>query len=143
MNKKQILLKQKLDYHYKYFDISQISPDPLEFLHRYDNYYDIEISGLLSSVFAYGNVKQIISTLEKLHKIMNGKPYEFVQKYNHKKDAKLFKNIIHRFYTSDDIAALFKGLNKIYNTYGTIKKLFLLYYFQEEEHLKCNSFLFS
>jgi len=129
-------LKRKLNYHYKYFDISQISPDPLEFLHRYNNYYDIEISGLLSSVFAYGNVKQIVATLEKLHKIMNGKPYEFIQNYNHKKDSKLFKNVIHRFYTTDDITALFNALNKIYSTYGSLKKLFLLYYFQEEEHLK-------
>lgn len=136
MNKKDKLLKQKLDYHYKYFDFNQISPDPLEFLHRYKNYYDIEISGLLSSVFAYGNVKQIITTLEKIHKVMDGKPYEFITNYNHKKDSKLFKNIVHRFYSTDDITALFKGLNKIYTTYGSLKKLFLLYYFQEEEHLR-------
>ena len=129
-------LKRKLNYHYKYFDFSKISPDPLEFLHRYDNYFDIEISGLLSSVFAYGNVKQIVATLDKLHTKMNGKPYEFVKNYNHKKDAKLFKGIVHRFYSTDDIAALFRGLNKIYTTYGSLKKLFLLYYFQEEEHLR-------
>lgn len=136
MNKKERLLKQRLEYHYKYFNFDQISPDPLEFLHRYDNYYDIEISGLLSSVFAYGNVKQIITTLEKLHKIMEDKPYEFIKNYNHKKDSKLFKNIVHRFYSTDDVVALFNGINKIYTTYGSLKKLFLLYYFQEEEHLR-------
>lgn len=136
MTKKEQLLKQKLEYHYKYFDYSQISPDPLQFLHNYKNYYDIEISGLLSSVFAYGNVKQIINTLEKLHKIMGEQPYEFVQNYNHKKDKKLFNGLVHRFYSSEDIANLLNGLNKIYNTYGSLKKLFLLYYFQEEEHLK-------
>ncbi len=136
MNKKEKLLKHKLEYHYKYFDFNQISPDPLEFLHRYNNFHDIEISGLLSSVFAYGNVKQIITTLEKVHTIMNHNPYEFVNNYNHKKDKKLFKDVVHRFYTSADIAGLFNGLNKIYTTYGSIKKLFLLYYFQEEEHLR-------
>lgn len=143
MNKKEKLLKQKLEYHYKYFNFEQISPDPLEFLHRYDKYFDIEISGLLSSVFAYGNVKQINSTLEKIHKIMDDKPYEFVQNYDHKKNAKLFKNIVHRFYTADDIAALFKGLNRIYTIYGSLKKLFLLYYFQEEEHLKNTTHFYS
>ncbi|HET55053.1 MAG TPA: TIGR02757 family protein [Ignavibacteria bacterium] len=136
MNKKEKLLKQKLDYHYKYFDYSQISPDPLEFLHRYTDYYDIEISGLLSSVFAYGNVRQINSTLNKLHTIMEGKPYEFVQNYNPKKDDKLFRKIVHRFYSSEDIVSLFNAIHRIYINYGSLKRLFLLYYFSEEEHLK-------
>jgi uncharacterized protein (TIGR02757 family) len=143
MTKKEKLLKQKLDYHYKYFDFTKISPDPLEFLHRYNNYFDIEISALLSSVFAYGNVKQINTTLGKLHTIMYHKPYEFIQNYNPKKDYKLFNDIVHRFYTSQDIASLFSALNKIYLTYGSLKKLFLLYYFQEEEHLKNTIHFFS
>ena len=136
MTKKDKLLKQKLEYHYKYFDYSQISPDPLQFLHKYSNPLDVEIAGVLSSVFAYGNVKQIIATLEKIHSVMQNQPEEFIKNYSHKKDKKLFRNIVYRFYTSDDISDLFKGLNKIYTTYGSLKKLFLLYYFQEEEHLK-------
>ena len=63
-------LKKRLDYHYRYFDFDKISPDPLEFPHRYENKYDIEISAFISSIFAYGNVKQIISVLEKIHKVM-------------------------------------------------------------------------
>ena len=58
-------LKRKLDYHYRYFDKTQISPDPLEFLHRYNNYYDIEIAGIISAVFAfiynYRNIQKLIS----------------------------------------------------------------------------------
>ena len=33
--------------YYKYFAFSQISPDPLEFPHRYKNYHDIEISAFV------------------------------------------------------------------------------------------------
>lgn len=143
MKKKDINLKERLNYHYKYFNFSQISPDPLEFLHKYDDYHDIEIAGLLSSVFAYGNIKQIINTLEKIHGIIAHKPYEFVQDYNHKKHSKLFSSVVHRFYSPNDVANLFNGLNKIYTTYGSLKKLFLLYYFQEEEHLKNALHFFS
>ncbi len=75
LSQKEILLKKKLDHHYKYFDKSKISPDPLEFPHRYKNYYDVEISAFISSVFAYGNVKQIISSLEKIHNLMDNQPY--------------------------------------------------------------------
>ncbi len=43
-------LKQKLDYHYKAFDQSQISPDPLQFLHLYKDKKDIEVMGFIASV---------------------------------------------------------------------------------------------
>jgi len=35
-------LKQRLDYHYNAFDKSQISPDPLQFLHLFDDEMDIK-----------------------------------------------------------------------------------------------------
>ncbi|MDQ7815949.1 MAG: TIGR02757 family protein [Melioribacteraceae bacterium] len=117
-------LKKKLDYHYRYFDKSKISPDPLEFLHRYNNYHDIEISGIISSIFAYGNIKQIMSTLEKIHSIMNHNPYEFVRKYKIEKGIEDFVRIKHRFYCSSDIANLFKGLNKIYSEYNSLQEFF-------------------
>ncbi len=138
-----IRLKQKLDYHYKYFDKSQISPDPLQFLHRYKNYYDIEIAGILSSVFAYGSVKQIINTLEKVHHIMNNEPYDFIMNFNEQKSTRAFENIRHRFYTTDDISKLFSALNTIYKNYGSLKYLFLLYYFEKENNLKEALSLFS
>jgi uncharacterized protein (TIGR02757 family) len=118
------LLKEKLDYHYNFFDKSKISPDPLEFLHMYSDESDIEIAGIISSVFAYGNVKQIINSLEKIHKIMNYKPNEFVNNYTGKKGRKLFGNMKHRFYSSEDIVLLFLILQKVYKKYGSLKNLF-------------------
>ncbi len=141
-------LKRKLDYHYRYFDYSQISPDPLELLHRYKNSFDIEIAGIISSVFAYGNMKQIISVLEKIHSIMEARPHDFVINYKLKDGLKIFKTLRHRFYTSEDIAYLFSALNKIYNVYGSLKYLFLLYHFdsrsgREDKSLKESVHFFS
>ena len=84
-------LKRKLDYHYRYFDYSQISPDPLEFPHHYKDQRDIEISAFVSSVFAYGNMKQILSTLEKIHSTMKTSPFEFRINYNFEKALRVFK----------------------------------------------------
>lgn len=119
-------LKKKLDYHYRHFDKSKLTPDPLEFLHRYQNYHDIEISGIISSVFAYGNLKQIMSTLEKIHSIMNHNPYEYVRKYKVENGIEDFARIKHRFFSSSDIANLFKGLNKIYSEYSTLQEFFII-----------------
>ncbi len=77
-------LKSKLEYHYKFFNKKNISPDPVDFLHLYDNYYDIEISGIISSVFAFGNVTQINRILNQLHLLMNNRPYDFVMNFNYK-----------------------------------------------------------
>lgn len=129
-------IKNKLNYHYKAFDRETISPDPLELPHRFKDRNDIEIAAFIASVFAYGSVTQILKTLENIFEIMNNDPYNFVLSYNHKKDKKLFSNIKHRFYTSEDIAAFFAGLNKIYETYGSLNYLFLLYYFEKADNIK-------
>jgi len=129
-------LKSKLNYHYKAFDKTTIFPDPLEFPHRFTNIYDIEIAAFIASVFAYGSVKQIINTLDRIFDLIDNEPFKFVTNYNYGKDKNVFKGIKHRFYTESDIAALFAGLNKVYKEYGSLNYLFLLYYFPKAENIK-------
>ncbi|MCX6149072.1 MAG: TIGR02757 family protein [Ignavibacteriales bacterium] len=136
-------LKRKLDYHYRYFSKEKISPDPLEFLHKYSKFEDIEIIGFLASVFAYGNVKQIINILSEIEKILSGEPYNFVLNFNNKKDGKYFSNLKHRFYSGEDIISLFGILNLVYSNYSTLRDLFLLYYFDDESNLKSTISCFS
>jgi len=100
------------------------------------NWHDIEIAGLISSIFAYGNIKQIISSLENIFQILENQPYEFVMNYHPQKDDRKFEKLKHRFYTHEDIAALFFILNKVYNSYGSLNYLFLLYYFENDTNLK-------
>lgn len=129
-------IKNKLIYHYRAFDRTTISPDPLEFPHRFSSPPDIEIAAFIASVFAYGSVTQILNTLEKVFEVMDNDPANFVLEYKLKKEGKLFKNLKHRFYTGEDIASLFAGLNKIFNIYGSLNYLFLLYYFEKAENIK-------
>ncbi len=140
LSPKESALKKKLEYHYKYFNFSQLSPDPLEFPHRFKNFHDREISAFVSSVFAFGNIKQIIDTLEKIHVVIK-EPYHFVMNYKYGLDMKKFSKIKHRFYTTEDIAKLFYALNRIYTSYGSLNYLFLLYYFDKDANLK-NSITF-
>ncbi len=130
------LLKRKLEYHYQKFDYSQIYPDPLIFPHRFKNELDIEISAFISSIFAYGNVKQIINSLEKLHKLFGGKPAEFISNFQSKQHKIFFKNFKHRFYTGNDTIILFEILKSILSEYGSIKKLFLQHYSNKNENIK-------
>jgi uncharacterized protein (TIGR02757 family) len=136
LNQKQLSLKKKLDCHYRYFDFSQISPDPLEFPHRFKNSGDIEISAFVSALFAYGNVAQIINSLERIHKIMKESPAKFVLRYTYETGLEKFGNVKHRFYTGEDIARFFLALNRVYVNYGSLKYFFLLYYFDKDKTLK-------
>ncbi|MGD8306985.1 MAG: TIGR02757 family protein [Ignavibacteria bacterium] len=113
-------LKQKLDYHYKAFDRSSIEPDPLQFLYKFTNENDIEAMGLIASIFAYGNVKQIINTLNNFLKLANGNPHKFLSNYNYN-----VKNYLsHRFYTKQDVSDLFTSLRNTFKQFDSIKELF-------------------
>lgn len=135
LSKRDSLLKQKLNYHYRYFDKEKISPDPLEFPHRFENFYDIEISAFIASIFAYGNITQIMKVLNLIHEIMGNSPHEFISNF-HKLNKNPFEGIKHRFYTSEDIFNLFKVINSVYSNYGSFRRLFILYYFPNEENIK-------
>ena len=134
-------LNQKLDYHYKAFDKSQLEPDPLQFPHLFKDENDIEVMAFISSVFAYGNVKQIINSLNKFLVIANNQPFNFIRKYSGK--TKSEPNIIHRFYSAKDIQKLFQLLKISYNEYGSLKNLFLLGYDSSDENIKSGITNFS
>jgi uncharacterized protein (TIGR02757 family) len=133
-------LKQRLEYHYRAFNKTNISPDPLQFLHLFKNPEDIETAGFISSVFAYGNVSQIINTLNKIFNAAGKNPYEFVYNYHSSKDI---KDIIHRFYTTHDINLFFQVYKRILNKYGSLEKMFLKGYDPSEKNIKSSLNEFS
>ena len=129
-------LKQKLEYHYNNFDRTKLKPDPLQFLHLFRDERDIEIVGLLASIFAYGNVKQIENTLKKLVLIFNDKPYLFARNFSVNRDGDKLFGIKHRFYTEDDIIKLFVILGKEIHQHKSIKQIFLQGYNISDENIK-------
>ena len=115
----------------------------MEFPHRFDDFYNIELSAFISSIFAYGNISQIMSVLEQVFKVLGDNPHEFVLETTEKDIKKAFQTIQHRFYNSEDVFSLMKLLKKIYQNYGSLNYLFLLYYFNKDENLKNSISFFS
>jgi uncharacterized protein (TIGR02757 family) len=127
-------LKQKLEYHYKAFDKSKLEPDPLQFPNLFKDEKDIEVMAFIASVFAYGNVKQIINTLNSFLLIANNQPYEFISNISANKN--LPTNFVHRFYSTKDILHLFQLLNLAYDEYGSLKNLLLSGYQEKDSNTK-------
>jgi uncharacterized protein (TIGR02757 family) len=128
-------LKEKLEIHYKSFDRTQISPDPLELIHNLDSDLNKEAFGLISSIFAYGNIKQIIRSQEKILAATDHNPHKFILNMGSSSESKL-KFVTHRFYRGQDTVWLFRTLQNIYKEHGSIKNYFLQFYNVDEKNLK-------
>lgn len=128
-------LKEKLDYHHKIFNRTKLEPDPLQFLHSFKDPKDIEIVGLIASIFAYGSVKQIENTLKKIIDVFDGKPYKFFKNFS-QKDYKKLSGIKHRFYTEKDVLNLFIVVSNEVKKHGSIKKIFLSGYNISDKNVK-------
>lgn len=125
-------LKEKLEYHYKYFDKSKIEPDPIQFPHQFKNYNDIEIMAFIASIFAYGNIKQINLSLNEFLKLFNKCPYDFILDYN----SRVKINFQHRFYSHIEIEKLLLLLQSLLKKYKSLNQLFLEGYSYNDKNLK-------
>lgn len=120
-------LANRLEYHYRAFDKSKISPDPLEFPHKYSDSKDIETVAFISAVYAYGNVKNINSTLSCIFESIGEKPYNFLIKNDQNKFNGL-NSLTYRFYNFSHSVVFFETLRIILDHYGALKNLFYKYY---------------
>jgi uncharacterized protein (TIGR02757 family) len=87
--------------------------DPLSIPHRFTKKQDIEIAGFFSAVLAWGNRKSIINSCDKLLRLMNNSPYDFIMDIDRGKDRasfSAFENFVHRTFNEMDLMHLFNFL---------------------------------
>ncbi len=83
-----------------------VDPDPLVFLYDYPDVRDREIVGLIAASLAFGGVRQIMGSVEKVISPMGVSPREFVTNTSPKRMAKIFDRFRHRWATSDDLVQM-------------------------------------
>ncbi|GLI53410.1 DUF2400 domain-containing protein [Thermodesulfovibrio yellowstonii] len=106
-------IKDKLEKLYNSFDFdSAVQSDPIKFPKKYTNRLDIEISGIIASAFAYGNIKCFCNFLEELFKIMGQNPSEFILNFDLSLILKKLR-IKYRFSSVHDIVAFLFILQKM------------------------------
>lgn len=113
-----------------------IVKDPVQFPHLYTKQQDIEVSGLISSCFAYGSRPKIVETLEYIHSFFNGSPAEFVLNFDIDRDAELFKGFLYRYNTERDLILLFHVISQALKNYDSLEKAFLQGYNPDEKNIK-------
>ena len=64
-------LKPRLEELYERWNRPEfVSPDPLEAVRVFDDSHDREVAGLVASSLAFGNVKQILASIDTVLRVM-------------------------------------------------------------------------
>ncbi len=104
----------------------EILNDPLSIVLRYDSPQDREVVALIATSFAYGNVKQIIKTLENILPLLGPSPADKIKsadgKYWKKAIPETFK---HRFNTADDLGLLLTWLGEALRKTESLERFFI------------------
>lgn len=100
-----------------------IESDPIQIPHLFSKKEDIEIAGFLTATIAWGNRKSILNNSEKLMKLMDMSPYDFV--LNHQdSDLDNLEGFVHRTFNSKDLQYFIKSLNNIYRNHKGLEQIF-------------------
>ncbi|MCL9804588.1 TIGR02757 family protein [Flavobacterium amniphilum] len=100
-----------------------IESDPIQIPHAYSLKEDIEISGFLASVIAWGNRKMIIRNAQKKMELMGNSPYDFVMNHT-ERDLEPLETFVHRTFNGQDFAGFIKALKNIYTHHGGLEAVF-------------------
>lgn len=135
-------LKNYLESVYQQYDRSFLFADPLEFVHRFWDPHDQEIVGLLAACLAYGNVKQIRRSIQKVLVILGDNPYHYVMTFNLEQHIRAFEGFAHRFTRGDDIVCLIYLLQQVLLYHGSLRNYFLKGYSTTEKTIRSALTLF-
>lgn len=128
-------LKEKLDKLYLQYKSRYSSKDPVWILHRFSDPRDIEIMGLITASYSYGQVNLINKFTDKLLSRIGSKPYEFTINFTKGKDKKYLKGLNYRFNTENDLVSLFNAVHSAVSLYGSLKNLFLKSYSNDSANI--------
>jgi len=114
------LLDSRLDY---YNQPDFIQQDPIFVPHQYSLKQDIEIIGLITALFAWGQRKTIKNKGIEFASLMDNCPYDFI--VNHRpKDLKPFLSFKHRTFNGEDALNLIHFLKCHYNKNDSLEDAF-------------------
>jgi hypothetical protein len=115
-------IKALLDGHVRELNhLSFIESDPISIPHRFKKKQDIEIAGLFSAVFSWGNRTTIISKASELLNRMDNAPHTFILHHG-KKELKQLMGFVHRTYNDTDLLGTLEFLHQHYSGRSVLNK---------------------
>jgi uncharacterized protein (TIGR02757 family) len=117
-------LKERLDALCETFDVTTISPDPLELVMRYDDPLDREVAGLIAAAFAYGRAATIVANIGVVLARMGRSPQAYLRDFDRRDASRRFAGFSHRFHKTPDLVAFLGCLARAIEEHGSLGRLF-------------------
>jgi uncharacterized protein (TIGR02757 family) len=132
---RQEILRSRLDALVATFDLSTITPDPLELVLRYSDPLDQEVAGLIAAAFAYGRADIIVANIGRVLDRMQPSPYAYLANFDADRAASDFAGFSHRFHKTPELVSLFDRIANAISRYGSLGQLFRRCYRDEDEDI--------
>jgi uncharacterized protein (TIGR02757 family) len=129
---RQQVLRQRLDALVATFDISTITPDPLELVLRYADRRDQEVAGLISAAFAYGRADIVVANVGRVLDRMQPSPFAYLLRFDRRRAASDFAGFAHRFHKTPELVDLFSRIADAIANHGSLGALFRRCYRDED-----------
>ncbi len=126
-------LKPYLDRLYATYDLTYLHTSALKFPHRYHRPEDIEVVGFIASCFAYGRVEGFTPPIDTLLGVLGPDPYQFLLRFDPRRDADCLRGFSYRFNTATDATCLLWFLRQALERQGSLRTLFLSGYSDRQE----------
>lgn len=124
LTRRQAALRDGLEDLRKRYDARYLGTDPLVFPRRFHRADDREVVGLLASGLAYGNVKTIAQSVERVLTWMGPAPAAFARRSSPKDALRSLGRFQHRWSRARDIACLVHFAGRMLESHGSIGRFF-------------------
>jgi len=126
-------LKSTLDRLYAQFNYPDSATDPIQIVRRFERPDDREVVGFCAAALAFGRVRSVIDSIERVVAGMGSHPADFVRQFDPKRDREPFEEFVHRWTRGADIVALLWLLRQMYDRSGSIEAFFAEGYDRSKE----------
>ncbi|MGE8293850.1 MAG: TIGR02757 family protein [Sphingobacterium sp.] len=120
-NLKDFLDKKVDEYNQPNF----IPNDPISIPHQFSSKNNIEITGFLASIMAWGQRKTIINKCNELIERMDGAPYDYIMNHSDQ-DLKSLLGFKHRTFNDTDILYFVAFFRYHYSHFASLEDAFLV-----------------
>lgn len=103
--------------------LEKIYPDPVCLVHKFKKDEDLEIVALISALFAFGKVENILKTLDLIFTKMDHSPYIYLKKASHYRIISDFKGFCYRFVDELGMIEFLSSLSELVKKYEKLGNL--------------------
>jgi uncharacterized protein (TIGR02757 family) len=117
--------KPALDRLYEAFNHVHSAADPIHMVRRFEGNADREIVGFIAASLAFGRVASVLQTIERVLAIVGPEPAAYVRRFDPRRDAASFRDVVHRWIRGRDLVALLWILHQMLDRSGSIEGFFV------------------